>query len=92
MAAAIGYALRRTSARVVLAVGTSGLFWMLAVAQPYRPPGQVQSYWIPFLALNDPYHIVGSGISSWLVAAAALVGVVAVVAGAVLWRGRAIAR
>jgi hypothetical protein len=50
----------------------------------------VDSYAIPLLALNDPYRIVGSGISSWYVAAAALVAAVAAVTGAVVWRERSI--
>jgi hypothetical protein len=93
MAAAMGYALRRTSARAVLLIGVGGLLWMVWVAEPYRAPGLVAEVApIPFLWWIDPYRVVGSGFPPWDVAAAAVVAVVAVVAAAVLWRERPVRR
>jgi hypothetical protein len=92
MGAAIGYAVRRTSARVVIAVGAGGLLWTVCVMPLDRSPGLEPAYPVPFLWRTDPYRVVGSGFSPWDVAAAALAVAVAVAAAAALWRGRAIAR
>lgn len=92
MAAVMAYALRRTSARVVLLVAFGGLLWMVWVAAPYRSPGVVANYQIWFLPFVDPYRVVGSGYSAWDIAAAALVAVAAVVAAAALWFERSIRR
>ena len=88
MAVAMAYALRRTSARLVVLVGFGGLLWMVWVAWPYRPPGVVANYPIWFLPYVDPYRIVGSGFSAWDLAAGALVAVVAAAVGALLWYDR----
>jgi hypothetical protein len=90
MAAAMGYALRRTSARVVIAVGVGGLFWTVALTQPYLLPGGSGTY--PEAPLFGAYRLLGWGFWRSDVAAAVLVAVVAIVAAAALWCGRAIAR
>lgn len=86
MLAVAAYALRRTSARVVLAFAFGSLVW--AVFRLARPPYHPT---IGELRVGPSrLHILGS--SPWEMAVALLVVVVAVVAAAALWRGRAISR
>jgi hypothetical protein len=87
MGAAMGYALRRTSARVVLLIGVGGLLWMVLVAQPYYVPVGIGKGARPTPISRGSYRVLGSGFSPWEVAAA-LVAVVAVVAAAVVYRER----
>jgi hypothetical protein len=84
----MGYGLRRTSARVVVALGAGGLLWSVSVMPSYRPPGLKATYPILFLWRTDPYRVVGSGLSSWDLAAAAVGVMVALVAAAALWYER----
>ena len=84
MAAAMGHALRRTSARVVLAVGAFGLLWALLFAQQYGwNAGQDVLAAAP--TPRGSYLVLGVAFSPWDAAAAAVVAVVAAVAAAVLW-------
>jgi hypothetical protein len=87
---ALAYALRRTSARVVLVVGAIGLFWTVAVprASLEIPGSGARPIVIPW----GVYRVLGSGFSLGDSAVAALAAAVAVVAAAALWRGRAISR
>jgi hypothetical protein len=89
MGSAVAYAFRRTSARVVLAVGAFGLLWTVWVAEPLR--------FVSMKAFRTPvprgvYRVLWSGLSPREGAAAALLSAIAVVAAVALWRGRAIAR
>ena len=91
MGGVAAYALRRTSARVVLAVGAFGLLWTVWVAEPpfnWVVSAKPERTPVP----RGVYRLAWSGLSSWDAAAAALVVAVAVVAAVALWRGRAIAR
>jgi hypothetical protein len=90
MAAGTAYALRRTSARFVLVVGVGGLVWTAFVTQPYQLPGGTGTWPIP--NPRDAYRFLGFGFSSWEATAALLLAGIAVVAGAVVWPGRAISR
>ena len=83
MAAVMGYALRRTSARIVLVLAIGGLVW--AVWRALRPADRV-------LGLSFEGVSIFAMPSKWDLPAAALGVAVALVVGAVLWRGRAIAR
>jgi hypothetical protein len=86
MTAAFAYASRRTSARIVLAVGVGGLVWaVFRVARPHFHP-EIASLRVA------PAHFPILGSSPWETAVAALVAVLALVAAAALWRGRAISR
>jgi hypothetical protein len=86
MAAVMGYALRRTSARAVLTVGAFGLLWTVVAAQPYVV--DVGKGVRPIPIPRGPYRVLGLGFSPWDFAAAALVAVMAVAAAVVLWRER----
>ena len=92
MTAALAYALRRTSARVVLAVGAFGLLWTVSVAEPSLYLSVLGKVAHPIPILRGPYRVLGWGLSPWDAAVAVLVSVVAVVAAAVLWRERSIGR
>jgi hypothetical protein len=84
--AAVAYALRRTSARVVLALALGGLVWaVFRVARPVYHP-EISSLRVASARLP----VLGS--SPWETAVAALVVVVALVAAASLWRDRSISR
>lgn len=89
MAAVIAYALRRTSARAVLAAGAFGLLWTVWVAQPLRF-AEMKPERIP--TPRGVYGVLWSGFSPWDVAFAALVAAVAVVVAVHLWRQRSIRR
>jgi hypothetical protein len=87
VAAVFAYALRRTSARAVLAVGAFGLLWALLFAQEYGwNVGEDVLAAAP--TLRGSYLVLGVGFSPWDAAAAAVAAVVAVAAAAVLWRER----
>ena len=86
MGAAVAYALRRTSARVVLAVAFGGLVW--AVFRVARPPYHPE---ISSLRVGDP-HLPILGSPPWETAVAALTVVLPLVAAAALWRDRSIRR
>ena len=91
MTTALAYAFRRTSARVVLAIGSFGLLWTIWVAQPsFNRLVSTKPERIPIP--RGVYRLVWSGIRPWDVAAATMVAAVAVVAAIALWRGRVIAR
>ena len=93
MGAAVGYAFRRTSARVVLGVGAFGLLWTVAVAEPpFNRLVSTKPEVIRSPIGRGVYRVFESGIPPWDAAAAALVVAVAVVAAVALWRGRAIRR
>lgn len=90
MAAAMGYALRRTSARVVLLVGAFGLLWTVWVAQPFH--GAVEMRASRLAVPRGVYRVAWSGFSSWDVAVAVSLATVAVVAAAGLPHARASGR
>lgn len=86
MVAALAYALRRTSARVVLAFALGGLVWV--VCRALRVEG-------PVLCVNLGGTVGTCTVPSssrWDLAVGAGVVAVALVVGAALWRGRSIRR
>ena len=88
MAAVIGYALRRTSARIVLVVGAAGVVWV--VYRAVRPHRFVPA--APLACCTRFPAPVALGSSNWDLAVAALGLVVALVTAASLWRGSTIGR
>jgi hypothetical protein len=78
MAVALAYALRRTSARIVLVLAIGALAW--AVYRTMRPAGPTLG-----LSLEGYYPFVPPPATSWDLAAAALGLVVALVVAAALW-------
>jgi hypothetical protein len=84
--AALGYALRRTSARIVLALALGGLVW--TVFRVARPPYHPE---VGGLRVG-PAHLPILGSSPWATAVATLVVVVAAMAGAALYRERSTSR
>lgn len=81
MAAAMGFAVRRTSARLVLLLAIGGLVW--AVYRAFRPADRV-------LGLSFEGFSIVATPSSWDLPAAALGIVVALAIAKALWRGPAI--
>jgi hypothetical protein len=83
MGAALAFALRRSSARVVVAVAAGGL--VLTVFRAVRPARTAELViGVPATRLAVPFLTVGS--SPWDLAAASLVAVLAVVAAARIYR------
>lgn len=89
MAAVLAFALRRTSARVVLAAGFVGILWTVGLAQPYRVPMTTR---MPVAVPRGTYRVLGLGFSALDVATAALVAALALVVAATLWRGLSLRR
>ena len=81
MVVATIYALRRTSARLVLVLAIGGVVW--AVYRALRPAGVTWG-----LSLEGRYPYTPPGATSWDLAAAALGVVVALVVAAGLWYER----
>jgi hypothetical protein len=89
VAAAVAYALRRTSVRAVLVVGAAGLVWTVWVEHYSWDLGKgdfPKGVWIAWH--GRLYPLLDSGLSVWDLAAAAVVAAVAVVGAVALWRER----
>jgi hypothetical protein len=84
MRAALAFALRRTSARVVLAVGVGGLLFV--VARAFRPDHRVLTGPCGFVAGCTRSFVVEVGPTAWDLGVAAAAVVAAMIAAAALYR------